>query len=223
MVKEKTKMVIVFSGLDCSGKSTQIESLNAFFLNQKRKSYLFWSRGGYTPNIQKGKDFLRFLFRSKLPSAGNSEKRARLLYRSGYIKKIWINLAILDLVFFYSIFLRFKCLLGYNIICDRFWYDTKLDFEIAFPDVSLNKMILWKLLIKTAIKWDKYYVSVVPVPVAVERSKFKFEPFPDKPEILEIRLKRYLDFCDLNPQIILIDGTQDKNIISSMIQFDISK
>tara|TARA_B100001971_G_C17974441_1_gene424085 strand:- start:38 stop:184 length:147 start_codon:yes stop_codon:yes gene_type:complete len=42
------RKIIVFSGLDCSGKSTQIEFLDEIFSKKGQKSLVFWSRGGYT-------------------------------------------------------------------------------------------------------------------------------------------------------------------------------
>ena len=49
---------IVFSGLDCSGKSTQIEFLRKEFSDREKNNLVFWSRGGYTPGFQKLKDLL---------------------------------------------------------------------------------------------------------------------------------------------------------------------
>ena len=210
--------VIIFSGLDCSGKSTQIKLLS-YNLNKKNKKYfIFWSRGGYTPNIQRFKSLIRFFFKSYLPPVGNSPRRDKLLYNTSLIKKIWINLAIIDLLFFYTLFLRYKQLVGYNIICDRFIYDTQLDFQIAFPDYNLSRNLFWILLKRIAIKYDFYFISVIPVTLAIERSKNKFEPYPDSPEVLEIRKNKYIDYCKRNSDIIFIDGTKDINNISFLVE-----
>ena len=45
-------MIIVFSGVDCAGKSTQIELLKKEFLGQGIESQSLWSRGGYTPGFE---------------------------------------------------------------------------------------------------------------------------------------------------------------------------
>lgn len=52
--------VIIFSGLDCSGKSTQINILKNTLTKLGLKPFVFWSRGGYTPNIQSCKNIIRF-------------------------------------------------------------------------------------------------------------------------------------------------------------------
>ena len=210
--------VIIFSGLDCSGKSTQISNLKKSLTLLGINPFVFWSRGGYTPNIQRCKNVIRFFFKSFLPPVGNSPRRDKLLYKTTLIKKIWINLAIIDLLFYYSIFLRYKKFTGNTIICDRFIYDTQLDFQIAFPDYNLTKNLFWILLKKIAIKHDFYFISVVPVSLAIERSKHKFEPYPDSPEVLEIRKDKYLDYCKTNLAVIFIDGTKDVNAISTLIK-----
>ena len=209
--------VIIFSGLDCSGKSTQISNLKKSLTVMGIKPFVFWSRGGYTPNIQRCKNVFRFFFKSFLPPVGNSPRRDKLLYKTTLIKKFWINLAIIDLLFYYSIYLRYKKFTGNTIICDRFIYDTQLDFQIAFPDYNLTKNLFWILLKKIAIKYDFYFISVVPVSLAIERSKHKFEPYPDSPGVLEIRKNKYLDYCKKNRDVIFIDGTKEVNAISTLI------
>ena len=54
------KKVLVFSGLDCAGKSTQIDILEKTYSELGGKIFCFWSRGGYTPGFQFLKDCIRF-------------------------------------------------------------------------------------------------------------------------------------------------------------------
>ena len=44
--------MIVFSGLDGAGKSTQIELLKFYFKNSGVPVISFWSRGGYTAGME---------------------------------------------------------------------------------------------------------------------------------------------------------------------------
>ena len=207
---------IVFSGLDCSGKSTQIELLKNSFDKIGKKNLVFWSRGGYTPGFQKLKDVLRSLFGKKLPSSGNSPERDKALSKP-FIRKLWLTIAIIDLFYVYVFYLRFKYLLGYNIICDRYLLDTNIDFGLAYPNDNTEKWFLWKFLKFFALKPDFHFVSTIPVSESVIRSKFKFEPFPDSPEILSKRLDFYNNEIKNNEKIIFIDGMLDKNKIASKI------
>ena len=94
----KKRQVIIFSGLDCSGKSTQIDFLKKEFSNRNQKNFVFWSRGGYTPGIEKFKSIIRFIFGGKLPKPGKTKKRDRA-FSNQYIRRLWITLAMLDLIY----------------------------------------------------------------------------------------------------------------------------
>ena len=208
--------VIFFSGLDCSGKSTQINFLKATYDLKNKKNLVFWSRGGYTPGFQKLKDLMRYISGSKLPKPGKSKERDKAL-SNPIIIKIWLTIAMLDLFFYYVIFLRFKYLLGYNIICDRFLMDTKIDFNLSYPKSRANKWFLWRLIQLLAIKPNHHFVSTIPVNESVIRSKNKFEPFPDSPQTLENRLKLYKKYIRNNKKLIHIDGMRDIDKIKSQV------
>ena len=197
--------MIVFSGLDCSGKSTQIEILKNKLDNENKKSLIFWSRGGYTSGMQFLKDLVRKIGGKKLPTPGKSEKRTEG-FKNSKVRKIWLTLALFDLIFYYAIYLRFKTWMGNIVICDRYMMDTAIDFKLNFPQENVENWFLWKILKSVSLKPAIHFVSTIPVPVSVERSKHKFEPFPDSPEVLKLRLDSYLNSINSNPNLIYIDG-----------------
>ena len=51
--------MISISGIDCCGKSTQIELLCEELKSKGQKCEVIWSRGGYTPGIQVVKGIFR--------------------------------------------------------------------------------------------------------------------------------------------------------------------
>ena len=213
---------IVFSGLDCSGKSTQIKSLKNILTKKGEKSLFFWSRGGYTNGFQKLKDIMRFFFPTKLPKSGNSTQRDNAL-ANPLIRRIWLSIAMIDLFYYYVIYLRIKYLLGYNIICDRYLLDTNIDFKLTYPKSNTDKWILWRLIKTFALKPDFHFVSTISVKDSVIRSKFKFEPFPDSPEVLAKRLHLYNENLKNDSSLIFIDGMRDKNEISTEINDLVNK
>ena len=182
--------LIVFSGLDGAGKSTQIELIKSSFLKQNKKCFIFWSRGGYTPGFQKLKNIIRKILKNKLPKPGRSQQRDAS-FGNPLIKKIWLIISIVDLIFYYSIFLRIKLLLGHNIICDRFILDTKIDFNIAYPNEKIEDWLLWKVLLCCSIKPNYHFLLLISVKESMDRSLLKAEPFPDSFETLEKRLAYY--------------------------------
>ena len=62
-----------------------------------------------------------------------------------------------------------------------------------------------------------HFVSTIPVKESVNRSKNKFEPFPDSPETLEKRLALYNSEIKNNQKLVFIDGMRDLNEIKKEI------
>ena len=73
----KVEKIIAISGLDCSGKSTQIDLLKKYYDNKRANAIIFWSRGGYTPGFQIAKNIIRYIFKSKLPKPGITKTRKK--------------------------------------------------------------------------------------------------------------------------------------------------
>ena len=150
--------MIAFSGLDGAGKSTQISLLRVFLKTKKTKSLVFWSRGGYTPGMRFLKAILRKSNSPFIPkSRGNSSERDAS-FSNKYIRKIWLTLSILDLFFFYSVYIRFIEFFGFRVICDRYLYDTVLDFKRSFPNENVHKWILWRFLEIVSVTPKKHFV-----------------------------------------------------------------
>ena len=184
--------IIVFSGTDGSGKSSQIELLKRFFENQGCKVQVIWARGGYTPLFSFLKKILRILLAKKIPKAGENHSRSKMLKKKS-ISSTWLTIAILDLFLFYGVYVRVLSFLNFIVICDRYIEDTEIDFNRNFPGIFNSESLLWKLLIWSLPTPRQSFLLYVPVDVSLIRSKMKGEPFPDTPETLAFRLKAYLD------------------------------
>ena len=199
--------MIAFSGLDGSGKSTQIYLLTKVYKENGIKSLVFWSRGGYSPGMK----FLKNLFKvSSQSSKKEGETRVNSREKSfsnPLVRKIWLSVSMLDLILFYGFYVRLKELFGTKVICDRYIYDTLLDFELNFPQENIKKWMLWRLLLLLSVKPKKHFVITIPIKESLRRSKLKNEPFPDSKEVLESRLNKYLKYVSVNKDSIHIDGT----------------
>jgi len=208
--------IIVFSGLDGSGKSTQINIVETYLQNQDKKVFKFWSRGGYSPGFQKLKDILRFILKKNIPKPGKSKLREKSL-KNSIVRNLWLYISIFDLILFYAFILRIKYFLGYNIIFDRYILDTEIDFNLAYPKINFNKWFIWKLLKFLSLKPDHHFVLLISVKESLRRSKLKDEPFPDSEEVLTKRLKCYENKFLIEKSMNKIWCEDSINIISKKI------
>lgn len=182
---------IVFSGLDCAGKSTQINLLMASLVAAGRKPIYLWVRGGYTPFFSFAKRILRFFSKGRgLPAPGTSVKREQV-FRNPRIRRLWLQIAIADMILVYGVYLRFSTWLGKDVICDRFVWDTAIDFRLNFPDEKVDRWFSWKFLLWVIPRPSATFLLLIPVSESLRRSGLKFEPFPDSEEVLGQRLDLY--------------------------------
>ncbi len=192
----KTKMVnrrgllITFSGLDGAGKSTQIERLKNDLQQRGYVTRTVWARGGYTPGMEGLKRLARRLLRRKLPPSGHSAQRTQTFGKS-WVRRLWLSLAILDLIWVYSVQLRWWKWRGQAVICDRYVWDTLIDFRLNFPHEGVERWLLWRSLVRIAAVPDVIFWMWIPVEESMRRSALKGEPFPDAPPVLAQRLSEY--------------------------------
>ena len=215
-------MIIVFSGLDGAGKSTQIEMLRKRLSYAGCSSKILWARGGYTPCFELAKKLLRKITGKKLAPQGASEVREAQMSKP-LVQKLWLFVAIADLILFWAMYMRALRMLGYFIICDRYIDDTLLDFRRNFPKSNFERSILWRLLTYLIPSADVSFLFWVPVSVSQERSLKKREPFPDDRETLEWRQNAYMDKVIFSSENYLrIDGQMPIDKIEEIISSNIT-
>jgi len=216
-----TGAIVVFSGMDGAGKSTQIELLRSHLSANDKEPVVLWSRGGYTPGMNWLKSLLRSLLRkgpskSALPAAGPSQARTQAFTRP-LVRKVWLSLAIIDLLLLYGVWLRWKKLRGQVVICDRFLDDTALDFELNFPTETVPQWLLWRMLEKFTPTPNAAFLLTIPVKESKRRSIEKQEPFPDSEETLEKRLSEYETWAQRSVWHTL-DGMKSREALADEIR-----
>jgi thymidylate kinase len=218
-------MIIVFSGTDGAGKSTQIDTLSQALETSGHRTRYLWARGGYTPLMLKAKTLLLTLLGRRGDNKGFDKdvsakyvKRRAGMMRRPLVARIWLASAIIDLIVLYGIYVRLLSLTGTAVICDRYVGDTRIDFERNFPDQFNPGGPLWQLLGLVAPKPAIHFVLTVPVAVSQERSQLKNEPFPDDEETLAFRYGKYRALAELTGAgLIHLDGTAPLSEVSEQI------
>jgi dTMP kinase len=196
-LKTKPKpLFVTFSAIDGAGKSTQVENLKAYYQHYGFVPICLWTRGGYTPIFNTLKDIARRIAGEKLPSSGPSKQRDEYLQRT-WIRKLWLTIAILDLAWVYVIRVRWWLLRGRLVLCDRYMWDTLIDFKLMFPDIQVEEWLLWKILVRLTPRPDVAFLLTIPLEESERRCQMKYEPFPDTPERREQRCWLYQELSKL--------------------------
>jgi len=188
---------IALSGIDGAGKSTQLELLQSQYQHQGKSVIYLWTRGGNTPGVEGLKAFSRKLLGKKLPPSGHSKKRDEMLGRA-WVQYAWLVLAMLDLMWIYAICVRWWLWQGKVVICDRYLWDTLIDFKIMFPDLSVENWPLWKILVWATPKPELQCLLMIPLELSEKRCAQKYEPFPDTPKRRARRYDLYMEVSSLN-------------------------
>ena len=169
--------MISISGIDCCGKSTQIELLCEELKSKGRKCEVVWSRGGYTPGIQVVKGIFR---KEKNVSKEERIKYSEEVNGNPIKRKLLFIASLMDLWLYYSLVLRLKEIFGKTVICD---------FEHGF---------WWRLTLKTMVKPNPSIVMFIPAEESMRRSGLKDEPFPEPIDVRQKRIEMYYSLAGKN-------------------------
>ena len=180
--------MISFSGIDCSGKSTQINLLVKELEKKGKRCEVIWSRGGYTPGIEWIKKMIRG---GKESSRQEHVAQSQKVNENPKKRKLLFLASLMDLWRFYTISLRLKGI-GKTIICDRYIWDTYIDFKMKYPEYDFEHGFWWRLTLKTMVKPKPSFCLFIPAEMSVYRSTLKDEPFPEPIEVRQERIDWYM-------------------------------
>jgi thymidylate kinase len=93
------------------------------------------------------------------------------------------------------------------VLCDRYLWDTAIDFRLNFPQEKLDEYWLWRLLERISPQPDAAFLMLLSVKESLRRSEMKGEPFPDPPDSLRQRLAYYQDLIP-RVRFHVLDGSQ---------------
>ena len=137
--------MISFSGIDCGGKSTQIEKIAEYMrdeLGYGKRVKIIHSRGGYTPMLEFMKNIIR---KDKGASREEQDKYREEVHSSPKKRKLLLWLSILDLALYYGVYFRLLELFGKKILADRYFWDSYIDFLMKYPEFDFERWLVFKL------------------------------------------------------------------------------
>jgi thymidylate kinase len=196
---------VSFSGVDCSGKSTQIAAVADRMRMRGQRTRYLWIRVGYTPMFCALKDAARCLLgRGRLPQ-GQSEQRKRFM-NSGWKRYIWFYVAFADMAIQTAVVIRILKYLGYKVLLDRYIDESEIDLTMNFGAYAAQ-LKAWKIVKAIAAKPDIQILLDLPFEESLRRSILKNEPFPDPEEKRRQRagfyelLKLQNDYCTIDARM----------------------
>lgn len=191
------------SGVDCSGKTTQLELLAERLRAKGYPTRRFWYRPGYSKNLDALRSLIRSLRSDALPPPGPSEKRDAA-FSNPRLRAAWLSMALADTLVELGLRLRYYLARGEVVLCDRFISDGLLDLRLRFPG-AVSTARLSPILQFACPRPDLHALLHLDWDEVQARTRLKDEPFPD-PE--PVRVARHRAYCHLAslPNITMING-----------------
>lgn len=180
-------MLVSFSGIDCCGKSTQIQMVKKRLEEQERRVKVIWSRGGYTPLVE---FFKLFVARKKNTTREEKIAYSQQVTADGRKAKILLFVSILDLAMYYGLYVR--VLSWFEVVlCDRYFWDSYIDFYMRYRSIDFKKWCIWKFACFFVPKPKVSIMMYIDADESMRRSELKFEPFPEDVETRRERINNY--------------------------------
>lgn len=216
-------LLISFSGIESSGKSTQIARLMERAQAAGERPVKLWTRPGYTPTLEAGKRRLRRLRGRRSPEAGSGERASRAYprraegFRSSFTRRLWLSLALLDLLWWYAVRVRLWRASGRTVVCDRYLADCRVDFRVNFPEDDVESGLLARLLTALAPRPDLALVLLLPLEDSLERSVGRERRFRENKEVLAQRHAAYESLAG-ERGVVALDGRSPERDLEREIE-----
>lgn len=205
------RKLVTLSGVDGSGKSTQLDLLASYFKAKGRSYALLWHRPGYSQRLNRLRTLIRRFRPSSLPTADQATARIEILSKH-HVQRTWIIMAMLDSFLEYTIKVRWLLLTNQFVVCDRYVIDALLDLKLNFPGIESERSILTRLLRRLAPKPNLALMLMLPFDESSRRLSEKHEPFPDP---AGVRRQRFLEYQRISSDadIKVIDAARTPELV----------
>ena len=209
--------LITFSGVDCAGKSTQLDLLESRLKADGHQVRTLWFRPGYSKELDGLRAAVRRVRPGALPrSDGDDAPRRDEVFQKPNVRRSWVAMALADSLVQYALKLRTWIARGDVVLCDRYLWDSEMDLNLRFPELKEPIRRAMKGLDLLCPKPDIALLLVLSMEKASERMRQKDEPFPDPEETRQDRYQRYMSLGS-NGKFAVIDAEGSREEVADLI------
>lgn len=225
-----SRITVSFSGVDGSGKTTQINSIcDELYKNSVSYKYI-WCRPYNSPLFDlirffKGVKYRKNEFCSDTIDQAENQAPHMVAYniqpdKSGHKWRDCLKLLVVIIDFY--IFLIWKLLLtifvkSEYIILDRYIWDAEIELKANYPNINFEKWLIYRAFVAIVPKPNYSIVIIVDTEEQKRRLNNKHEVIPSTERLNSI-LMQYKRCIEENKWNIVIDGTENQNVIFEEIK-----
>lgn len=215
-VASHPKMLITFSGIDGSGKSTHIKHLQFAFIKCGISSNYVWNRAGSMPLAQLSLKAYRYFKYGKtdkneiLASNNGSSTSTSYLPKNILTATMWKMISMVDILTYYFIKISIPLFCGKVVIVDRYLIDNIIDINRSINKKNTDTL-LYKILRKFIPKPDIEYFIHTPPKIILTRTIDE--------SLIELEEKNFIynRLLKHNKNATIIDNTQPVDEVSNKI------
>lgn len=208
-------MIVAFSGIDSSGKTTQIDIFENYCKEQRIRVGRQWGKGRATPIVMLIKGIVR---RDRRMNEEQKKEYRAKIYKNSKKRKLLLTASIVDLWWYFGLWYRIKNWTHQILICDRYIWDTYIDFRSEFPEFEIDNWLIWTIAVKLAPKTKHSFMFYITAEESYRRDQQKGDLTLDPLDVKIAKVDKYMKLINSGKWEVVIDGTRDRESISEEVR-----
>jgi thymidylate kinase len=158
---------------------------------------------------------VRRLNPAMIPPPGPSAARDASFSRPT-VARTWLTAAVVDTLLQYALKVRRWLWAGWDVICDRYLLDARVDLVLRFPSEHRAIDLALDVAERLCPAPTSAYLLTLPHDEMCRRMALKREPFPDPPSLRDSRYDAYMAVAEAG-RITTIDASQPISNIHNVV------